>query len=299
MPLRRILIAVLFLGACVSHKGDLNKGKQVNAALDNAEQLVIDAHIHTDFDDTVKTYSKVLDSRKGLIDEMRQNNVVGAVSLMSRSGGGWSDLSDQNIIHCVGIGKKIDAVEVEAGLKSGRYQCIKIYLGYVYRYAFDREYHPLYRLAEKYDIPVVFHTGDTYSMDGKLKFADPLTIDEVAVDFRKVRFVIAHVGNPWIQSAAEVVYKNSNVYADVSALLIGNLEEYSPEQIEEYIVKPIRWAFGYIENSEKLMYGTDWPLVHMGPYLAAVKRAIPKEHWNDVFYNNALRVFKFPNLKPL
>jgi predicted TIM-barrel fold metal-dependent hydrolase len=43
-------------------------------------------------------------------------------------------------------------------------------------------YEPAYQLAQKYDVPVIFHTGDTYSVKAKLKYADPLTIDEVAVD---------------------------------------------------------------------------------------------------------------------
>jgi predicted TIM-barrel fold metal-dependent hydrolase len=41
------------------------------------------------------------------------------------------------------------------------------------------------------------------------------------------------------------------------------------------------------------MFGTDWPLSKIKPYLEAYKRAIPKEHWNDVFYENAVKVFKF------
>ena len=42
------------------------------------------------------------------------------------------------------------------------------------------------------------------------------------------------------------------------------------------------------------MFGSDWPLVSMKPYVEAYKRAIPKEHWKAVFYDNAARVFKFP-----
>ena len=68
---------------------------------------------------------------------------------------------------------------------------------------------------------MVFHTGDTYSSRGKLKYADPLTIDEVAVDHRDVRFVIAHAGYLWIQSAAEVTYKNSNVFIEASAFMLA------------------------------------------------------------------------------
>ena len=139
----------------------------------------------------------------------------------------------------------------------------------------------------------MFHTGDTYSIKGKLKFADPLTIDQVAVDHPKVKFVIAHCGNPWIESAAEVAYKNPNVYLDASAFMIGDLSRLSPEATEAYVVKPLKWIFGYLEDPSKIMYGTDWPLTNMKSYITVIKKAIPKEHWKKVFYQNAVDVFGF------
>ena len=149
-------------------------------------------------------------------------------------------------------------------------------------------------MAKEFDVAVVFHTGDTFDKKGKLKYADPLTIDEVAVDHPDVRFVIAHCGNPWIESAAEVAYKNDNVYLECSALLLGNLDELPKEQVDTYVVRPISWIFGYVEKPTKLMFGTDWPLTNVKSYVNAYKRAIPPEHWKAVFHDNAVRVFKFP-----
>ena len=108
----------------------------------------------------------------------------------------------------------------------------------------------------------------------------------------KVKFVLAHMGNPWIQSAAEVAYKNDNVYVDTSALMIGDVEKSSPEAIEELIVKPVRWFYLYTENPKKLLFGSDWDLNHIRPYLQAIQRAIPPQHWDDVFYKNAVTLFK-------
>jgi len=183
-------------------------------------------------------------------------------------------------------------VTLDQALTSRKFRCIKIYLGYVYQYANDPAYHPAYRLAAKHGVPVVFHTGDTYSSNGKLKYSDPLTIDEVAVDFPNVTFVIAHAGNPWIQSAAEVAYKNPNVYLEASALLIGDLAAEPKAKIDTYIVKPLSWVFGYIEDPTKVMFGTDWPLTGMATYIDAYKKAIPPEHWAAVFHDNAARVFQ-------
>lgn len=253
---------------------------------------IIDAHIHTDFDGRPERSSGIAVTREELLRQMRAAGVVGAIAHTNGEGGGYADLAAQGVIHCGGVGAQVDTERLEQGLRAGRYRCLKIYLGYVHRYAGDPAYEPVYQLAEKYDVPVVFHTGDTYSHRGKLKYSDPLTVDEVAVDHPRVRFVLAHCGNPWIASAAEVAYKNPNVYLDGSALLIGRLAEVPREHIETYLVRPIAWIFGYLEDPAKLMFGTDWPLVDIAPYAAAFRRAIPQKHWRAVFHDNAVRVFR-------
>jgi predicted TIM-barrel fold metal-dependent hydrolase len=156
-------------------------------------------------------------------------------------------------------------------------------------------YKPFYKLAAKYEVPVIFHTGDTSSKQAKLKYADPLTVDEVAVDHPSTSFVLAHCGNPWIESAAEVAYKNPNVYLECSALLGGDLSKMPQEKVDMYVVRPIAWIFGYLEDPSKLMFGSGWPGTIPGPYLDAYKKAIPKQYWPQVLYENAARVF---NLRP-
>lgn len=258
---------------------------------------VIDAHTHTRFNDQTERSSGLPETEAEYFSEWKEAGVVGAVAHVGIKGQDYKDLKDKHVVQCAGAGPKVDVKTIEAGLESGKFGCIKIYLGYEYQYAYDKGYFPAYELAQKYSVPVVFHTGDTYDTDGLLKYSDPLTIDEVAVKWRKVNFVIAHMGNPWIHSAAEVAYKNSNVYLDGSALLVGDLSRLSDYDIEEQLVKPVKYVYSYLEDPKKLMFGTDWPLTRIGPYLNAFKRAIPKEHWNDVFYNNAVRVFKIPGLK--
>lgn len=275
-------VALLFCGAFV---GCIKGGE--SPALP-----IIDAHIHTAFTGEKERTSGLPITLEEYTAEMREAGVVAAVAHTKKNGDGYVDLRAQHIIHCAGVEAKVEVARVEAGLQSGKYRCIKIYLGYVHQYASDAAYEPAYALAEKYDVPVVFHTGDTYSSDGKLKYSDPLTLDEVAVDHRKVRFVIAHCGNPWIESAAEVAYKNPNVYLEGSALLIGELTKAPRDKVDTYAVRPLSWIFGYLEDPTKLMFGTDWPLTPVGPYVEVFKKAIPRQHWRAVFHDNAARVFK-------
>jgi hypothetical protein len=263
----------------------------VNAQQDGS-MPIIDAHTHTSFTGDIEPTTGRPRTMDQYFKEWSEAGIVGAVAHTSATGENFYDLEKRNVIHCGGVGETVDLKRIENGLKSRQYRCVKIYLGYGHRYAYDRQYEPIYALALKYDVPVVFHTGDTYSKTAKLKFADPLTIDEVAVDHPKINFVIAHCGNPWIESAAEVAYKNPNVYLECSAMLTGDMDQLPKEKVETYVVRPIAWVFGYLEDPKKLMFGSDWPLVSMKPYVEAYKRAIPREHWKAVFHDNAVRVFK-------
>ncbi len=293
------LMLLVFLAAC--NHAPTTQGVKIDGAQRPMDFEIIDAHVHTNFDNKPEETSHIPYTLESFKQELREAHVGKFVSLNTRDGRPHFDFKtafandpefkNTKFIHCYGVSGKPNYKLIEEGIKSHDYSCIKIYLGYVHAYAYDPVYRPLYAIAEKYSVPVVFHTGDTYSKKGKLKFADPLTIDEVAVDFPKVKFVIAHLGNPWVSSAAEVAYKNPNVFVDGSAFLIGKLSNYSEADLQAYVIDPLRWAFGYMEDPHKLMFGSDWPLVSIKDTAEAFKKAIPREHWEKVFKTNAEAVF--------
>lgn len=168
---------------------------------------------------------------------------------------------------------------------------LKFYPGYNRIYLGDPRNRPFLELAEAYDLPVVIHTGDTAGSHGVLKYAHPLTIDEVAVDFPRVRFVIAHFGNPWAMDAAEVALKNENVYIDLSGLAQGKFALAAfYEQYRGYL-EYLRTWLGYLSRYDKVLYGSDWPLVHLETYIELIRQLIPPEHHDAVFFANACRVF--------
>lgn len=224
--------------------------------------------------------------------DWKEAGVVGVVA-MPGVGNKIEPYKDKNVITCLVLDDPINLTRVEADLKKG-YGCIKIFLGYVHRY--PSEYKGVYELAAKYEVPVVFHTGDTQDKKAKLKFADPIHIDEVAVDNPEVTFVIAHCGNPWYQTAAEVAYKNKNVFLECSALLTGDVSKNDPEQVRLLMVDPIKWVFAYVEDPRKVMFGSDYSpsiVTNIKSYLDAYKKAIPPKHWKAVFSENAACVYKF------
>lgn len=112
------------------------------------------------------------------------------------------------------------ADRVEENLKRETCCGVKLYPGYNRLWLSDPIYEPVYELAARYDKPVAVHMGLTAFPRAHLKYAHPLTLDEVAADHRRTRFVMCHFGNPFLESAAAVVEKNPNVAADLSLSLI-------------------------------------------------------------------------------
>lgn len=191
--------------------------------------------------------------------------------------------------------KEKDLRELADDLRAGRVKGLKLYPGYEPFYPHDKRLKVVYDLAEEFQVPVMIHTGDTYSPKGKLKYAHPLEIDEVAVDHPNVKFVICHLGNPWLTDAMEVVYKNANVYADISGLMLG---EFS-QAFEDYMSDEIEDVITYAGEPEKFLFGTDWPICSMKSYREFVDRIeLSARDKQLLLYENSRRLFRL-DLPPL
>lgn len=203
-------------------------------------------------------------------------------------------------VHAIGIADPSNTTpehlaRVEQELAAGRVKALKGYSGYVYFGPDSPEYAPYYRLAARYKLPFIFHTGDTYSVRAKVKYAHPLRIDEAAVDNSDVNFVMAHFGNPWLADAAEVVYKNENVWADLSGLLVGSdaaFDEMQQRGALDEVAADVRRAMRYSERPDRFLYGSDWPLAPMDRYRGFVESIVPAEQWGRVFTENASQLFR-------
>lgn len=133
-----------------------------------------------------------------------------------------------------------------------------------------------------------------------MKYAHPLTVDEVAVEHREVNLMMAHLGDPWVLDGAEVVYKNRNVFADLSGLsglIVGDAAGCARQKDSPLVFAHLRQALAYSGQYEKMLFGTDWPLAPVEPYLQFVQELIPESYHEDVFYRTASRVF--PKIAPL
>jgi len=184
-----------------------------------------------------------------------------------------------------------DLRELADFLEEGLVKGLKLYPGYEPFYPHDKRLQLVYDLAEEFDVPVMIHSGDTYSPKGKLKYSHPLEIDEVAVDYPNVKFIICHLGNPWLTDCMEVVYKNANVYADISGLVLGEFTE----AFEEYMTEEIRDVILYAGDPAFFLFGTDWPICSMRSYVNFVKQlGLSEDVYTAMMYENARRLFKLP-----
>jgi predicted TIM-barrel fold metal-dependent hydrolase len=202
-------------------------------------------------------------------------------------------------LHAIGVADptQVDAGHlrrVEAALATGRIRALKGYLGYLHYAPEHPQYTPYYELAARYRVPFIFHTGDTYSPYAKLRYAHPLLVDDVAVNHSDVRFVLAHLGNPWTLDAAQVVYKNINVWADLSGLVVGEEAAFTAEDRQDLLNDlraSVQRAFRYAERPNRFLYGSDWPLAPMLAYRDFVRTLIPDVYHDQVFVENARILF--------
>jgi predicted TIM-barrel fold metal-dependent hydrolase len=171
---------------------------------------------------------------------------------------------------------------------------VKLFPGYLPFYPNEPRLDPVYEFARRRRIPVLIHQGDTLDGRGFLKFARPLEVDEVAGRFRDVHFVLCHLGNPWIEEAAELVYKNPNVYTDTSGLFPPPTARYFDRAVERCRER-IYDAIVTTGSPDRFLHGSDWPLEELGLAAQQIERLdLPAPDLAGILGGNAQRLFGLP-----
>ena len=129
-------------------------------------------------------------------------------------------------------------------------------------YPNDRSAYVLYEAIEECGVPALFHTGQTGvgagmpgGMGMKLKYSNPMFIDDVAVDFPDMPIVLAHPSFPWQEEALSVATHKPNVYIDLS----GWSPRYFPKILVQYANSILK---------HKVLFGSDWPAIMPDRWLA-------------------------------
>jgi predicted TIM-barrel fold metal-dependent hydrolase len=149
----------------------------------------------------------------------------------------------------------------------------------------DPAHYPLYETADELGIPLVVHTGQTGIGAGlpggrgiKLRYSDPMLLDDVAADLPHLTVVLAHPSVPWQDSAISMATHKANVYIDLS----GWSPKYFPPQL-------VRAANGLLKR--KVLFGSDYPVISPDRWLADFAALDVKPEVRPlILKDNAIRV---------
>jgi predicted TIM-barrel fold metal-dependent hydrolase len=112
----------------------------------------------------------------------------------------------------------------------------------------------------------------------RLKWGQPMLIDDVAVDFPDMKIVLAHPSWPWVDESLSMALHKDNVYIDLS----GWSPKYFQPQIIQYANGPLK---------TKMMFGSDFPLIHPDKWLAAAQQVgFKPEVMPAIMKDNAARL---------
>jgi predicted TIM-barrel fold metal-dependent hydrolase len=122
-------------------------------------------------------------------------------------------------------------------------------------YPNDRMAYPLYEAIAEAKLPALFHTGQTGVGAGtragggiRLKYSNPMLLDDVAVDFPDMPIILAHPSFPWQEEALSVATHKPQVYIDLSG--------WSPKYFPPILVQ---YANTLLKN--KILFGSDYPVI--------------------------------------
>jgi hypothetical protein len=123
----------------------------------------------------------------------------------------------------------------------------------------------VYREAERLEMPVLVHTGLTFSNRYSIQHNQPLTYDDLARKHPKLRICLAHMGWPWVGDAVAVTIRNPNVYLDTAGTYAGTPVEHVRHLVSTLSSRVIENILG-----ERLMFGSDYPRIEMNKMWDAV-----------------------------
>ena len=153
-------------------------------------------------------------------------------------------------------------------------------------HANDKAAYPFYEVVAEAKLPVIFHTGHSgigTGMPGgggvRLKYGNPMDIDDVAVDFPDMPIIMAHPSFPWQDEAISVCLHKPQVYIDLSG--------WSPKYFS-----PILIQYANTLLKKKMLFGSDYPLITPDRWLADFAAiAIRDEVRPLILKENAARLF--------
>jgi hypothetical protein len=121
----------------------------------------------------------------------------------------------------------------------------KMLPSYAHFYPDDQRLFPFYDYVQSTGLPVMFHTGTSIFCGTKIKYADPLLLDEVAEEFPRLKITMEHGGRSfWYDKAYWLLTRHKNLYIGIAGIP----------------VRPLLTHFPHLERyPDRFIFGSDWP----------------------------------------
>lgn len=279
-----------------------------------ASAQVIDIHTHSYIAENywggrtsgsgVPSPKSVEEHLEQTIAEMDKNNIEYAIV------SGWTIEGQENyreadprfIPGYMDEGNPLPLNEFEELIKQGKIKVFGEITGVYYGKTLnDPMYGPYLKLCEKYDIPVLYHSGGAPRMaaltccpDFRLELGDPYLIEEVIVKYPGLRIILAHAGEVYFERAIRLMSMYEQVYAGLGVLL------WIDPLLQDYAVRFLKLA-QTAGVMDKVMYGSDqmvWPggISRSIDYLNSLD-FLSQEEKHLILFENARRFFKLGNQK--
>ncbi|MEX1228780.1 MAG: amidohydrolase family protein [Planctomycetaceae bacterium] len=157
----------------------------------------------------------------------------------------------------------------------------------------DPRHLPLFREAEKLDIPINIHQGTSFVRPGPLKYSNPIALEDIAIACPGLRIIISHMGHPWETECIVFIRKHPNLYANVSAL------HYRPWRHWQAFITALEYG---VEH--KLIFGSDFPSATPEQVISGLHKVndivegtkfprFPEEAIHKIIYENWKHVIQF------
>jgi predicted TIM-barrel fold metal-dependent hydrolase len=253
--------------------------------------------IGTQVDDPEAFVQDVL-TPEGIVRYLRENGVDYAVALAELSPITTGTLSNEKVAAlCQEVDQLIPfcnvnpslvadlADELERYVSEMGFRGVKLYPTYQQFYANDSRLYPLYAKAQEKGIPVMIHTGSSIFRGARLKYGDPLYMDDVAVDFPELTLLMAHSGRGfWYDRAYFLAKLHANMYMEISGLPPQKLLNYFPE-LERV--------------ADKVIFGSDWPgMPHIRRNIEIIRSLPLEEETKDkILGGNAARILGLDSMQ--
>ncbi len=164
-------------------------------------------------------------------------------------------------------------------------------------YPNDRRLYDAYALAQERGFPVFIHTGIKAQRSQRMIYNNPITIDEIAVDFPHLPIVIMHAGYPWVEETLNLAHLNENVMVDLTFLDVLSYTYQRP------LLEEVTRRFVKVLGAEKMIWGSEGETLGLDAFedegIARVQKCLEaimsfdflsEEEKEKILYDNTLRL---------